>query len=264
MTPLCLATTLYVSSNAPAGGDGQSWSTAYACLQDALAVAAMDPNVTEIHVSQGIYKPDRSEYGNVLPGNRWASFHLRSGLAVLNGYAGPGVPSNPDTHDTVAFETTLSGDLLGDDGPNFANNAENSLHVVMAAYTDATAVLDGFTIAAGNANGTQTPDDAGGGLRCDMYQPLGTMGHPTVPNASDVCPYTPVGLQVDAAGRSLGDWNENCTVDFADFEVFEICFWYSGPDRPSIYPREEVFDFEADSGVVLRDFALFQAAFGRQ
>ena len=50
--------------------------------------------------------------------------------------------------------TTLTGDLKGDDGPNFANRGDNLAHVVSAfSWVGDTAVLDGVTISGGNANG---------------------------------------------------------------------------------------------------------------
>jgi hypothetical protein len=43
----------------------------------------------------------------------------------------------------------FGGNLNGNDGPGFANNGENSFTVVMSPTgTDATGILDGFTIAA--------------------------------------------------------------------------------------------------------------------
>ena len=52
----------YVDDDAPALGDGLSWDTAYRFLQDALADAeAAAGALTEIHVAQGVYPPDRDE-----------------------------------------------------------------------------------------------------------------------------------------------------------------------------------------------------------
>ena len=50
----------YVDDDAPAGGDGKTWATAYRYLQDALA-EAYDTNhvITEIRVAKGTYKPDQ-------------------------------------------------------------------------------------------------------------------------------------------------------------------------------------------------------------
>jgi hypothetical protein len=47
----------------------------------------------------------------------------------------------------------MSGDLNGDDGPNFVNNAENIIHVVTGSSTEPNAVLDGLTISGGRGTG---------------------------------------------------------------------------------------------------------------
>ena len=144
---------LRVDDDAPAGGDGSTWATAYRFLQDALAVASDPGNgVTTVRVAQGTYAPDRDEANAGGTGDRNASFELLDGVTVEGGYAGIGAP-DPDVRDIAGNETLLSGDLLGDDGPDFANNDENSYHVVSAILVDATAVLDGVTITAGNADG---------------------------------------------------------------------------------------------------------------
>ena len=145
---------LRVDDDAPLGGDGLTWSTAYRYLQDALHEAADDPAVSEIRVAGGTYRPDQDEGGNVTPGDRQAVFPLLDGLVLAGGYAGLANPGDPDDRDIELFETVLSGDLDGDDGPDFGNNDENSYHVVTGSGTDATAVLGGFTISGGN---TGTP-----------------------------------------------------------------------------------------------------------
>ena len=68
--------------------------------------------------------------------------------------------SQRDPADNVAI---LSGDLNGDDGPDFANNGENSYHVVTGGGTNVTARLDGFTIRNGNGDGV-APDNEGGAI----------------------------------------------------------------------------------------------------
>ena len=60
----------FVDDDAPLGGDGQGWSSAYTYLQDALSEAAANPTITEIRIAAGIYKPDHDEAGNVSPGQR--------------------------------------------------------------------------------------------------------------------------------------------------------------------------------------------------
>jgi hypothetical protein len=89
---------------------------------------------------------------------------LKNGVTVKGGYAGYG-QADPNARNISAYETILSGDLNGDDGPNFTNNAENSYHVVTGSSTNSTAILDRFTITAGNANGYYARfEDVGAGL----------------------------------------------------------------------------------------------------
>ena len=156
--------TIYVDDNADPGGDGLSWDTGYMFLQDALA--ASGGAFTEIHVAQGTYRPHQSEEdanGPVAsqPSFRHETFQLVNGVTLLGGYAGIGAV-DPDQRNPDVFVSFLSGDLAGNDGPGFANNAENSYHVVTASGTDQTPVLDGFTVIGGNAN--VFGDFNGGGL----------------------------------------------------------------------------------------------------
>ena len=158
-------TILYVDDDAPTGGDGTTWKTAYQFLQDALT-GASGGGVSEIRVAQGAYLPDRDEANPGGTGDREATFQLINAVSLMGGYAGLGAP-DPDARDIALYETILSGDLLGDDGPNFANNGENSYHVTNGSNTVDTAVLDGFTITAGNANGLYSEGNdrgAGAGL----------------------------------------------------------------------------------------------------
>ncbi len=73
--------------------------------------------------------------------------------------------------------TILSGDLNGDDASTSGLD-ENSYHVVTGSATGAQAVLDGFTITAGNANGGVLNDNGGGMLN--------ESGSPTVRNCDFV------------------------------------------------------------------------------
>lgn len=150
---------LYVDHSAAGTNDGSSWCDAYLFLQDALAAAEArnndaDPtnDVNEIRVAQGVYRPDRSAANPQGTGDRETTFQLLNGVALRGGYASCGAP-DPDERDITAYETILSGDLDGDDSPVFANNAENSYHVVTGSGRDNSAVLDGFTIVGGNATG---------------------------------------------------------------------------------------------------------------
>lgn len=146
--------TIYV--DATMSGDGSSWADAFKYLQDALSVAVSGD---EIRVAEGIYIPDRSLANPKGSGARAAAFYLKTGVGIYGGFpSGGGVW---DDRDPNAYETILSGDLDGDD-IGFTDNAENSYHVVRASGTDATAVLDGFIITAGNADGSGLDGDGGG------------------------------------------------------------------------------------------------------
>ncbi len=152
-TPL-IPTVIYVDMNAPGINDGSSWYNAYNYLQDALA----DPSAWKILVAEGSYCPDQG--AGQTPGNRYASFVLRNGVAIYGGYAGYGTP-DPNARDVKLYETILSGDLAGND----PYRAENSYNVVTSNNTDETAILDGCIITAGNANTLSVwPTSNGGGM----------------------------------------------------------------------------------------------------
>ena len=136
----------YVDDDAP-GGAGDSWATAYRYLQDALA----DPNATEIRVAGGTYRPDQGV--GMTAGDRDAVFVIRAGLDVRGGYRGLAGGGDPNERDLDGFESVLSGDLAGDDDPNFTNVGDNSRHVARTDGLNGARVLDGLSIRGGNADG---------------------------------------------------------------------------------------------------------------
>jgi hypothetical protein len=157
-------TILYVDDDAPAGGDGSAWNSAFRFLQDALD-AAREPGsgVSEIRVAQGVYKPDQG--ANVTPGDVNTPFEMVSGLALRGGYAGIGAP-DPNVRDFGEFETVLSGDLLGNDGPagSWVNYEDNSFQIMRADNARPTTLLEGIVVTGSNSDGAgQT---YGGGLAC--------------------------------------------------------------------------------------------------
>ena len=165
------AKTIYVDSGVSPGGGGTNWTDAYKYLQDALADADISVKPIEIRVAQGVYIPDQNSANPGGTGDREAKFQLINGVALEGGYAGDG-ETDPDARETSLYETTLSGDLDGDDGPNFANNNENTFHVVTGSGIDTTAVLDGFTITGGNANGSSSNAKGGGMYMFDNSSPM--------------------------------------------------------------------------------------------
>jgi hypothetical protein len=152
----------YVNQTATSGGDGKSWSTAFPSLQTALLngkVRAGD----QIWVAEGIYAPAASG------ANRSSCFYLLTGVALYGGFHG--VESQLTERDNPVDPgiTVLSGDLSGNDGVDASgapsNRDDNTYHVVVGAMR---AVLDGFTLTGGNANGTTSEQQAGGGMYCQQ------------------------------------------------------------------------------------------------
>lgn len=150
---------IYVDVNATGVQDGTSWCTAYRSLSAALAVAVSGDTVL---IADGVYVP--STVGLVDP--RDATFAVTPGVSVSGGYAGCGA-IDPDEQDALVHATVLSGDLNGDDGPDFVNVTDNCRHVVRAAGSvpPQQISLQHLTIAGGNADGACCgPVANGGGL----------------------------------------------------------------------------------------------------
>lgn len=153
---------IYVDADAPGANTGANWTDAYRHLQDALTHVGCSCQPVEIRVAQGVYRPDRG--AGMVPADRQATFQLRNKITLKGGYAGYG-QADPNDRDITAYETILSGDLEEndtefnlDDWESIRSSVEhfsrddNSYSVVNGSGTDATAVLDGFTITAGHAN----------------------------------------------------------------------------------------------------------------
>ncbi|MEZ4984365.1 MAG: choice-of-anchor Q domain-containing protein [Saprospiraceae bacterium] len=162
---------LYVNENATAGGDGTQWDNAFTDLQAALGVAAECPNVTQIWVAAGTYKPTADA-------NRNKSFVMSNNLAIYGGF--DGTETQLSERNWVTNATILSGDLNGDDVVtgsgntlSFANNGENSYHVIYNNDNglNNTAVLDGFTITGGNST-ISYPLNYGGGMANIKASPM--------------------------------------------------------------------------------------------
>jgi hypothetical protein len=136
-----------VADQAPS--DGSNWHHAYLRLDDALAVAGQD---SIIRIAAGTYRPDTT--GLVDP--RDATFALPSGVVLEGGYAGASA-TDPETRDTAAYETRLSGDIGVP-----TDKTDNCYHVLRADGVDDGTVIDGLTIIAGNADGAGGPNQGGG------------------------------------------------------------------------------------------------------
>ena len=110
---------LFVDDDATGSETGRNWGSAFTDLSDAFDAAR---GGTTIFVAGGTYRPDRGT------GDPALHFDIPSDVNVLGGYAGSGAP-NPFARNPALYPTVLSGDLAGDDGPGFANRADNSIGI---------------------------------------------------------------------------------------------------------------------------------------
>jgi len=190
--------TIYVDDNATGANNGTSWVNAYVYLQDALVEAQELEESLEIHVAQGIYKPDGG--ASETPGDRDATFQLINGVALMGGYAGIGA-EDPNCRDPEEYETILSGDLQENDDVsegssalvNAPSRADNSDHVVTGSGVASAAVLDCFIVEGGRS------DDTGGGM-------FNYEGSPTV----RYCTFRLNGA--NHSGGGMYNWNSSVTV----------------------------------------------------
>ncbi len=149
---------LFVASNDSISGNGANWAGAYLSLQDAIEDACSCEDVRGIWVAAGTYYPDEGR--NVNPGDRDATFQLCNGVELYGGFNGTETDLNQRNWE--ANESILSGDI------NQSGSLDgNSYTVVTGSNTDSTAVLDGFFIVMGNADGTgvfPNPNRRGAGM----------------------------------------------------------------------------------------------------
>ncbi len=160
---------LHVRAGAAGGGDGSDWEHAFTDLQDALDAARSHGGGCEIWIAAGTYKPDRGT------GDRTASFVLPCGVSLLGGFRGMETGADQRNPDPMTNGCVLSGDLVGDDGPDGCTGApsrsDNSYHIAIFDddECDADTVIDGLAIVGGNANGP-SPHFKGGGLLISFLQ----------------------------------------------------------------------------------------------
>ena len=150
--------TIYVDADNKKGPwDGKKWATAYRDLQGALDYAYLSG--AEIWVAEGTYKPSNSK-------DRAVSIMLRDGVAMYGGFKGN--EKSIIKRDWGKNVTVLSGDIgiAGD-------YRDNSFHVLIGAND---AILDGFTITAGNADDDTYNAKGGGMINYRFHFQSGPMG----------------------------------------------------------------------------------------
>lgn len=146
------ATTLYVNPDAAGNNSGTSWANAYTSLQSAINGA----NTGDIlFVKAGVYNPTQQ----IISGdNRSRSFYINKNIKIYGGFNG--TEATLADRNVAANTTILSGDFNGNDTDTNGNGifdfgqGENAYFVVLAYNLDNTALIDGFRIVSGTADGT--------------------------------------------------------------------------------------------------------------
>ncbi|HRQ70248.1 MAG TPA: choice-of-anchor Q domain-containing protein, partial [bacterium] len=169
---------IFVKHDATGLNDGTSWENGYTDLS--VAIRFLIENHIEgkdIWVAKGTYHPTDcpnhySECNFETPQRRY-HFTLLKGVGIYGGFTG--TETDIFQRDWANNETILSGDFNNDD--ETAGNSENAYHVFYHdgwEKKDNTAILDGFTITGGNANGDNWPDQDGGGIRNNKWTEFGS------------------------------------------------------------------------------------------
>jgi hypothetical protein len=161
---------IFVDYDAPGNNDGSSWTDAFTSLQSGLELSG---NGDKIWVASGTYKPSK-EYNGATGTPREFIFRMKNGVEIYGGFHGDEdyTTFDLDDRDFERDETILSGDKNDDDvitgsgeTLSITENDENCYHVFYSSNYGLTssAVLDGFTISGGNANG-EGEHHYGGGM----------------------------------------------------------------------------------------------------
>jgi hypothetical protein len=148
---------VYVNGSSQGSGDGRQWKSAYVHLSDALADAAQDG--AQIWVATGTYLPSKDD--------RSASFVLSPGIRLYGGFSG--YERSVEQRRIEQNQTILSGDI-----GRKSVLSDNCFHVIIGADG---AVVDGFTITGGYADGVAY-DSHGGGMINYKKGPQGPPGGP--------------------------------------------------------------------------------------
>ncbi len=140
---------IYVDASATGDKDGSSWANAFTDLQTALDAAAEN---AEIRVASGTYKPTAAP-DETTDDNRKKAFHFNKNLVLKGSY-------NPADTQDFTNPSILSGDFNDDDEISgsgstlsITGNSENAYHVLITADLTDEAVIEGFYITGGHANG---------------------------------------------------------------------------------------------------------------
>jgi hypothetical protein len=163
------ATVYHVRMTGSDSNTGTSWGQAFRTIRKALDVAQAGD---EIWIAAGTYYPD--EGPGVTDNDRKASFYLKGNVDMYGGFPATGNP-NKNSRDWKIYVTTISGDLMQNDGPNFANNGDNANTLFNNRQVQGIrqAILDGLVFSgANNIEGPFTNFGNGGVMYLNQFTPL--------------------------------------------------------------------------------------------
>ena len=158
------AQTIYYITPGGTGTGTGSWSNAAGSTPSLQAIIDAAPSGSQVWVAAGTYSPVAYPTGSTGGSSvKDYSFSLKNGVALYGGFAGTETAlsqRSPSTNLTV-----LAG--------------ANCYHVLLSVGNNNTALLDGFTVQAGNANGsgtityngTSVDRSYGGGIYCNKSSP---------------------------------------------------------------------------------------------
>jgi hypothetical protein len=169
----------YVVVGGAGAGDGSSWADASGDIQEMINTVSSDGG-GQVWVAAGIYKPNRilsnPTTATLTPTNRGNAFVLRANVQIYGGFDGDENVLS-DRHGTASI---LSGNI------GTAGDADNTYHVVVGSGNLGTAVLDGFTVRDGYADGGGSTgvfsNAAGGGIALNATSSSPQISHCIITN----------------------------------------------------------------------------------